>query len=360
VLDPATGRVLWERHRVAPRTEWVADAEYLCGCTSSGNDSVVLSLASGRLVNRCDLPDRRQRLPVAGRRIVVVHSVDEPPSRSTARRVRLELVDPVDSNQVSLGEFPGESRAVETGDGHLAVMTPDGLLTVLDLQSGKVSLQTSLPDPPRRFERLVVQAWHDRYLVLAGGTDDDDAADFSSPLQPLLTGPVTMPPLSASVWAISRTTGESLWPTAAVVERQYLLALQPPAAPVIIFCRLLPSETTARESLLSVLCLDKRTGHAVVEDERVPIQPHQAFGCQVVADAAAHSVTIAGGEGEDQLQLTFSGLPLPPQPPFLSTSRPPSAAGIAGFLRRAAAASPQTTPHQEPDRHQPGDRKQPR
>ena len=106
----------------------------------------------------------------------------------------------------------------------------------------------------------------------------------------------------------------------------------------MIFCRLLPSETTARESLLSVLCLDKRTGHAVVEDERVPIHPHQAFGCQVVADAATHSVTIAGGEGGDRLQLLFTGQSMPPQPPFLGTSRPPSAAGIAGFLRRAAAS----------------------
>lgn len=339
LLDPATGRVLWQRHGVAPGMEWIADAEYLCGCTTSGRGSVVLSLAGGRLLEQCDLPDRRQRLPVAGRRIVAVHSIDELPGRFTARRVRLELVDPVNSRLVSLGEFPGESRAVETGDGRLAVMTPDGLLTVLDLGDGEVVLQTSLPDPPRRFERLLVKAWHDRYLVLAGGSDEADADDLSaSALQPLLAGPVAMPPLSGSIWAVGRTSGELLWPAAAVVERQYLLPRQPEAAPVMIFCRLLPSETTARESLLSVLCLDKRTGHAVVEDERVPIHPHQAFGCQVVADAATHSVTIAGGEGGDRLQLLFTGQSMPPQPPFLGTSRPPSAAGIAGFLRRAAAS----------------------
>jgi outer membrane protein assembly factor BamB len=350
-LDPATGNTLWERHRVPPGTAWIADSDYLCGCTASGRGSVVLSLASGRSVEACDLPDRRQRLPITGRRIVAVHSIDDLPGRFTARRVRLDLIDPVGCRVVSLGDFPGESRAVETGDGRLAVMTPDGLLTVLALETGAVVFQTSLPDPPRRFERLVVQSWHDRYLVLAGGADEDEGGgDELSPLQPLLTGPVAMSPLTASVWAISRTDGEPLWPAPAVIERQYLLSMQPEAAPILVFGRLLQAETTTRESLLSVLCLDKRTGHAVAEDERVPIQPHQAFGCQMVADAEAHTVTIAGGESGDRLQLTFTGLPMAPQPPFQSGSRPPSAAGVAGFLRRAWATGSAASPRGSGDR----------
>jgi outer membrane protein assembly factor BamB len=341
MLDPATGRVRWERHRIAAGTEWSADAEALCGSPPSGRGSLVLACETGRLLQTCDLPELRQRLAVPGRRIVAVRSSDELPGRLTARRVRLDLVDPVDCRTVSLGDYPGDGRAVATGDGRLAVLAADGLLTVLDLADGGVVSRTSLPGMPARFERLIVQTWQDRYLVLAGGADEDDRGELS-PLQPLLNGPVGLPPLSASIWAVDRDDGTPLWPTAATIERQDLLAMQPEAAPVLIFGRLLQPDRTGGESLLSVLCLDKRTGHAVAEDARLPILPYQAFGCQIRADAAAHAVTLEGGPGGERLTLVFTGRPLPPQPPYQSGGRPPSSSGIAGFLRRAGSSLPAT------------------
>jgi len=340
MLDPTTGRRLWERHRIAAGTEWIADGEAICGCTARGRDSIVLAVDSGRLLETCDLPERRQRVALTGRQIVAVRSLDSPPGRLTARRVQLDRIDPLGCRAVSLGEFPGESRGVETGDGRLAVLQPDGGLTMFDLASGAVVFRVHLEDMPRRFERLAVQPWFDRYLVLAGGTDEDEGSDLS-PLQPLLTGQVVMPPLSASIWAIDRQDGQLVWPAAAVVERHDLLSLQADDAPVLIFGKLLAPAATAQESLVSFLCLDKRTGHAVAEDERLPIQRHRAAACQVTADPEDHSITITAGRGGDRLVLTFSGLPDPPRPPYAAGGRGPSAAGIAGFLRRAGPVPPQ-------------------
>lgn len=338
MLDPVTGTVLWERHRIAPGVEWVADEAVLCGCTPNGRESVVLDCRTGRLREICDLPERRQRLPVPGRKLVAVRTIDEVPGRLTARRVRLDLVDPLGCGVVSLGEYSGECRAVATTDGRLAVLAADGLLTVLDLQAGATVFQTSLPDPPAEFDRLIVQTWHDRYLVLAGGHAEDDSEELS-PLQPLLSGPVAGPPLSASIWAVGRRAGELLWPAAATIERHDLLATQPDAAPVLIFGRLLPPEFHGRESHLSVICLDKRTGHAVAEDERLAVMPYQAAGCRIEAQEAAHAVTIEAAPGGERLGLVFTGRPLPPQPPHQSGGRPPGAEGIAGFLRRAGVGT---------------------
>ena len=309
-LDPATGHVFWERHRVPQGSEWIADANSLCGCTADGRGSIVLSLDDGRLLETHDLPNRRQRLATAGRRIVTVHSLDELPGRFTARQVRLDLVDPVGHRTVSLGEFSGDSRAVETGDGRLAVLAPDGELAVFDLADATRVFVSVLPEPPARLERLVVQAWHDRYLVLAGCDDHDQVSDIS-PLQSLLAGLVMTLPQSISVWAVDRHDGGLLWPGPARIERQYLLETQPPAAPILIFCRLLESETTGGERRLSVLAIDKRTGQAVVEDEQVPIRPPLSFGCRVIAEADTHSVTIGGEAGSDRLKLTFTGQPPP-------------------------------------------------
>lgn len=338
MLDPVTGTILWERHRIAPGVEWVADEGILCGCTPTGRGSVVLDCRTGRLRETCDLPERRQRLPVPGRKIVAVRTIDDVPGRLTARRVRLDLVDPLGGGLVSLGEYSGESRAVATTDGRLAVLAADGILTVLDPQAGATVFQASLPDPPTEFERLIVQTWQDRYLVLAGSSADDDGAELS-PLQPLLSGPVAGPPLSASIWAVGRRAGELLWPAAATIARHDLLATQPDAAPVLIFGRLLPPEFHGRESRLSVTCLDKRTGHAVAEHEQLAVMPYQAAGCRIEAEEAAHSVTIEAAPGGERLRLVFTGRPLPPQPPHQSGGRPPGAEGISGFLRRAGAGT---------------------
>ncbi len=336
MLDPVTGTVLWERHRIAQGVDWVADDDVLCGCTPTGRGSVVLDSHTGRLRETCDLPERRQRLPVPGRKIVAVRTIDEVPGRLTARRVRLDLVDPLRCRVVSLGEYSGESRAVAMTDGRLAVLAADGLLTILDLHEGGTVFQTSLPDPPADFERLIVQTWHDRYLVLAGGHSDDDPDDLS-PLQPLLGGPVAGPPLTASIWAVGRRAGELLWPAAATIERHDLLTTQPDAAPVLIFGRLLPPEFHEKQSHLSVICLDKRTGHAVAEDERLAVLPYQAAGCRIEADDATHSVTIEPAQGGERLRMVFTGRPLPPQPPHQAGGRPSGADGIAGFLRRAGS-----------------------
>ena len=75
--------------------------------------------------------------------------------------------------------------------------------------------------------------------------------------------------------------------------------------------------------MLSVLCLDKRTGHAVFESDRVAAASPQAFGCDLAGDPGAATVTLGD---ERPLELVFTGRPIAPQPPFRGRSRPPALA----------------------------------
>ncbi|MFM8413218.1 MAG: PQQ-binding-like beta-propeller repeat protein [Planctomycetota bacterium] len=327
VLDPASGDLLWRRDQLPAGLEWFVDGEFLCGCTADGRGSLVLATSDGRLVHALDVPHRRQRLAGLGRRFVVVQPVDEPALPAILSQVRLDLVDPADREVRPLGVFHGQGRAAETGDGRLAVLEPDGLLTVFDLADGGVVFRSELPAMPRRCERLHVQAWQDRYLVLAGSDDVDDqeAADIS-PLEPLLFSGGAAAPLSGAVWAVDRDDGRPLWPMPAVVERHCLHTAQPPGLPLLVFCRIIQPRASGQPSL-GVLCLDKRTGHAVFDDDRIRLEGPTAGSCELTGDPDDHTVTIGdAGIGGGRLVLAFTGGPMAPRPPFQNRGRPLSRA----------------------------------
>jgi len=322
VLDPGTGNVLWSRHLLPAGLEWLADEAFLCGCTVDGRGSLVFATVDGRFQRSVDVPHRRQRVATSGRRLVGVTAIDDLPFGGVARRVRLELVDPADRETRPLGEFDGRARATETGDGRLAVMEPDGRLTAFDLVDGGVAFSQRLTNVPRAFERLHVQAWQDRYLVLAGGAGEDDGGDIS-PLEQLLLSAGSAAPLSGAIWALDRDDGRPLWPIPATVEQHCLHIAQPAGLPVLAFCRLVEAHGRGRQTL-SVLLLDKRTGHAVFEDDRIELQAPTGQ-CELAADPDANAVTIGGFDaGRGSLVLTFTGGPMPPRPPFQSSGGPPA------------------------------------
>jgi hypothetical protein len=82
-----------------------------------------------------------------------------------------------------------------------------------------------------------------------------------------------------------------------------------------------------------VLCLDKRTGHAVYADDNISIRQGMLFGCDVMGDPQTHSVTIAPvGGGEPDIVLSFTGEPISPQPPFQAGEQTAVSGDFAGEL----------------------------
>ena len=323
LVDPCTGALLWERHALPAASELVGDDEFVTVCTASGADSRVLSMLDGHLVRTVTVPPRRQRLVTSGRRIISLRPLGDAAGRSVAATVQLELVDPVTADTIVLTTVAGDARAVPLDDDRLAVLAPDGQLTVFDLAAGQRSFETRLPAMPTAFDRLHVVPWRDRLLVIAGTESQSESGEWLpglgdlAPLQHLLAAGEISRPLSGALWAVDSDDGRLLWPGPATLDRHSLHLAQPAGLPVLLLSRQARSRPDAEEVRLSLVGLDKRTGHAVFEEAAQPIHAHVFFGCELVGDPDRHSITVReSGETPRWAVLEFTGGPMPPRPPY--------------------------------------------
>jgi outer membrane protein assembly factor BamB len=330
LLDPLDGTVQWERRRVPVVCDLLVDDEVVCLCTPDGRDSLVLSMHDGRIRARGTVPHRRQRLGASGRRILTAVAFDEARRGQRAETVRIEAVDPLTDQRLVLGEFSGWARAVVDPEGRVLVLEPDGTLTVGDGHG--VHFRVRLPDMPERFDQLHVVPWNDRFLVVAGADQSTDAGGLGQPvtLHHLeLTGELG-PPLRGCLWAVDRATGESLWPTPATLDGHRLHLAQPPDTPALFLAR---RSSDKNDSRVDLLCLDKRTGHAVFDEVAVPLQPHAAAGWQVAADPNDGTIELMDVGAGRRWVVEFTGNPMPPKPPYQAASRR-ATAGTSGLRVR--------------------------
>jgi len=344
VHDPLTGRLLWERQRLPAAGEVIGDDLHVCVCPPDGRGAVVLSMSDGRLVRTVDLPPSERRVFAGGRRVLAVQPLDAGGTagsgeRPSARRVRLELHDPVAGSRTAVGEFAGEARGTTTGDGRFAVVEPAGALTVIDLEAGGVAFQTRLDEMPAGLETVQVLTWMDRYLVLVGRqetAEEQRALERIGAISPLPGMPGRDLPqlVTGSLWAVDRSGGGMLWPVPATILRHSLQPQSGAQLPVLLFARAVQSARDPENQRLSVLCLDKRTGQAIYVDDRFNGRsPSRAdsfvLGCGMSGDPASHTITLSQGRRDaSELQLEFTGEPTAPRPPFQATGSRGAGGGV--------------------------------
>jgi hypothetical protein len=339
VHDPLTGAVLWERHRLPAVGDIFGDDDFLCACSADGRNAVVLSMADGRIVRTGDVPRREQRLLTCGRRIVTIGSPGDGAPQPMAQRVQLELFDPVDGTAKPLGSFSGAALAAAVGADRLAVVEPGGALTLIDAAAARTVFRTTLPEMPAAMSQLVVVPWQDRLLVFVGRPETDaerrqlEGVGMIASLPQMASGREPSQPATGSIWAVDRVAGDMLWPVPATVLRHCLHRNQPSELPVLLFVRQIQPTRGGERPRLSVLGLDKRTGHAVYTDDKILSQPHMLFGCDMSGDPEAHTITLSrtGGDTPD-LKLDFTGEPMAPRPPHQSATQPPAPRDLATEL----------------------------
>jgi outer membrane protein assembly factor BamB len=352
LLDPVTGRSFWERHGLVRITEVAADETFVCVIAPDDQESLVLSMDDGRVVRRCEVPRRRERLGTHGRRLVVVRPVSVVPERPIAAEVSLSLFDPVSGESNVLGVVPGESRAVLQDD-RLFVLSPDGEFTAFALggdgsTDGHVLFRVELPEMPAAFTRLLVIPSLDRLLVVAGAEEAAGLARVGNrmPVRQSFFDRDMGPPLSGAIWALARGSGARLWAAPARIDGYSLPLGQPAGLPLLLLCRQFsaPEPQADGRPRLGLLCLDKRTGHAVVEELGLRVRPDEGMGCDLSGDPGAGTVTVRqiGGDGW-RITLRYTGEPMPPRPPFRGTFLPAGSAlfpaGSALFPAGSADAS---------------------
>ena len=341
--DPATGAVRWERHRIPASGELVGDDEFVCVLPPSGRQASVVSMVDGRLVRTCDLPPRTRRLLTCGRRIVTVGPRDSDGGAPGAREpgagpIALDLVDPATMQRVPLGSFSREALATRAGTDALAVVEPTGALVVVDLVDGHVRFRTKLRDMPAGMEQVRVKAWEDRFLVFVGRRETPEERKLMEKVGIITSLPQqfareNVPPATGSLWALSRADGDMLWPVPATILRHCIHPGQPEALPMLLFARQIQRGGSGDRVRLGVLGIDKRTGQALVVDDKLANQAQFLAGCEMVGDPASHTIAVGrgGAEGGD-LVVEFTGQPTAPRPPFQAASRQPVSRDVLSEL----------------------------
>ncbi|MFM8703488.1 MAG: hypothetical protein ACKOHG_06400, partial [Planctomycetia bacterium] len=210
-----------------------------------------------------------------------------------------------------------------------------------------------LDDMPSGLQSLQVMSWYDRFIVSVGRQETAeerkrfDKMGSMSPLPLMVPGGEPAGAVTGSVWAIARESGEMLWPVPATIVRHAIVRHQPAALPLLLFARTIIPPREGERHRLSLLCLDKRTGHAVHVDDKIAMPTQMPIGCEVVGDPATHDIAFGFGDGvrnggaggESALRLLFTGEPTPPQPPYQASTKPPVTGDLATeleyWLRRA-------------------------
>jgi hypothetical protein len=321
LLDPHTGRVLWERRRLPAGGTLFGDDAVACVAAADDVPAPVVALADGRLVRSVRLPPSRRRLGTFGRRLVAVAPAD-------AGAARLEMLDPATDERIALGTVDARSRVVLDGS-RLVALDPSGGLTAFDLERRAEAFRVRLPEMPAAFDFLQVVPRPGRLLVVAGDAADGDGsaaqegADFFT-ARPWQASAETSRPLVAAVWAVDDSTGGLLWTAPATVAGFALHAAQPTALPLLLFSRSGPPALGAPRQRLELLGLDTRTGHAVLEETTLPA-PGVEFGWALRGDPDGRVIELESAVTGRGLVLEYTADPLPPQTPHRA-ARPRRAA----------------------------------
>ncbi len=325
--DVLTGEVVWTRRGIPSSCDLLGDDRFLIVLPRDGRNAAVLSMIDGREVRRLDLPPREQRLCASGRWLVAItEPAGGPVAAARVSRVGLAVIDTATGRREPLGDFAADARATMVGGEQLAVLDGRGRMTLLRIADGKAIFSRTLDQMPDGLEALHVLPWNDRLLVVAARQETAEERQEMERLGLIMGMPHAWgiedatPVVTGSVWSLDRTTGESLWSMPASILRHGLLLSQPAELPVLVFARQVHARRGDDRPKLGLLCLDKRTGHEIHSDDRLPLDPNTLSTCDVSGDPAGHRILFE--IGSERISLTFDGSSISPRPPHQATRRP--------------------------------------
>ncbi len=179
----------------------------------------------------------------------------------------------------------------------VGALEPGGRFVLLSLADGKLIVDEKL-EPETGLQAIYLLRSRDNYLLVTSAAAHNQPNVTIHPAPGVINSPV----VSGRVYAFAASGGKPQWPAPAVISQQGLLLSQPVDLPVLVFVRQIHrASVSARDPRTSVLCIDKRTGRVVYENDQLPGASLSSF--DVGGDAAEHVVTLA--MGAKIITLTF-------------------------------------------------------
>jgi outer membrane protein assembly factor BamB len=323
LLDPANGQPIWSRRGMPEDCDLLADDQHVVLTPRNGQEPVVLRATDGSLLAvKHSLPARDVTLATQGTKILFTENSGE--------KTRLGFCDAVTGKRTIIGEYPLSQRngaKADVIDNALAVVSPippdekpdTARFEIFDLADGRRLLNTVFPHVGG-IQEIRVQRTPDQYLLLVntgsrGRGNNNQRMIFQpafhdgSPHHNLWTG---------TLHAFDRESGVALWPVGATLNQHAYLTIQPQELPVLTFVRMAQAPNRrGGNQMLSILCLDKRTGRMIYQKDD---HSGQAHGFDIWGDVATKQIRMSfpnnNGDNMQQVTLAWSDRPRSPEPPF--------------------------------------------
>jgi hypothetical protein len=336
-VDALTGQPLWVRQNVPPESDIYGDAEVVivapgenqsaapastrgastAGPSADGGDeALVLRTRDGELLGKVKVPRRERRWAMFGRNLLTWHDAGS--------SLRLVLKDVWTDKEIALGTYPNGSKGAVVGGDAVAIYDASGKFIVHSLADGRKLLEAAV-EPDARLRNIHVQRSESQYVLISNGprlvsgtSKDNYQPAIADPNQDTFNNGL----ICGRVYAFDRQSGESLWQIPAIVDMHGYVATQGTELPVLVFVRHAQSNNRMR---LSMLCLDKRTGRSVYQDDDINAQPY-GFAALGEPDERTVTLQLAGHTAV----LSFTDAPVAPEPPYQAGTIPTRAEAEGG------------------------------
>lgn len=310
-VDPVSGRTVWTRSDVNPRSHLFGDEEllYVVEMSAEGNASSTRALRTYDGVTVPVPPFHelyQKRLRVLGNKLLVA---DNDPKNGLA----LRLYDVRTGKDLWKQAFAVNAQVLHSENANLTgAVEPDGRVRVYDLNTFKEVLDAKLADPRHLDKVTSVHLLADgkHFYVACNGPADPSIAPFGGVQTMLMPGTgLRALPVNGAVYSFHADTGKLNWWK--LVANQLLVLDQFADVPMALFAARYqawaagPVRNVIQVS--NVFAVDKRTGKLIYANENVP------NGMNFHAlnlDARAGKIDFIGY----QLKITFliDGEPPPP------------------------------------------------
>lgn len=328
-IDSMTGETVWTRQDIPAGCELFGDEELLFVVPPNSGEAMVFRLADGADVGRRELPTDEQRLLASGRGLLVWEPQGD--------RGTLRWFDVWKQQDAWRTQIDSHSKFSVVGEEAVAVMRPNGHLTVFSLPDGELALDARLEREPS-LERVFLLRSPEIDVVVTG------RQVRQRQVMPMI-GPVGATALvNGHVYGFNRHTGEKLY--GRPIQNKGLMLNQPARVPVVVFASNEQRQNGQQMLRADLLCIDRRTGRIVL-DQSAP-QPMQGTP-HIVGDPEKHEVMVQTSSRTWRLEFTDAAVEGDDGP---KTSR---ASAVGGAILRGLRQQLEQAPNDDDEDGQDGE-----
>lgn len=302
--DPLTGNTVWARDSLPLGCDVFGDRDLIFVVPQDSDEATVLSSVDGRELGRRKVGRIDNRWANFGRNTLTWQR--DPQDNSIA----LRLFDAWSGDTIWEEKLDGNTKACLVDHNEVAFLEPSGRLRIRSLEDAAIRIEDQLDAEPTLSSLHVLRS-QTQYIVATNRpfTPEPGAPQVyvqstgSGQNNPLITG---------NVYAFDRSSAKRDWQVPAAIERFGFPVDQPSEVPLLFFMRQL-RESNSRSRVAtktSILCLDRRDGRIVYENDAIPTQ---TYTYDILADRVKNSVTVAVASRLITIDLTDQ--PRPPSPP---------------------------------------------